>query len=373
MSKRMKLSDESSEATHSVPDDVKRSTCLCRLVDGVKKCEAIMDDRYLIENVSTCLAIACTITNTKQTSRFVKELAQKLPKNHQLDYLKRIRTVSSSGTLQVMIGRAELLKHSDCSELLPEDVQRYLESYGVDLEGLDCNPELLEVASSAPLTRQQYELMKLMWPVSFHEDKCVERKMTATEFSDDQMKKIAQYCNHVGTGGHNAFLSCGGSCNCCLRALVVDPSSDSVIADISDNRTNHPLKHATMVAIDAIATRQGGGAWTCQSYQKSQDSDCIVTTKYEKTDFNDHHVITNVSSDSVPGVCMKGTGPYLCTGYDVYLSREPCAMCSMALLHSRVSRVFYMTSSKPGALGSTWKIHTHQKLNHHFDAYQVYL
>jgi tRNA(Arg) A34 adenosine deaminase TadA len=37
----------------------------------------------------------------------------------------------------------------------------------------------------------------------------------------------------------------------------------------------------------------------------------------------------------------------------------------MALLHSRIGRVFYRKPTKTGALGTVYKIHSHRSLNHH--------
>ena len=44
--------------------------------------------------------------------------------------------------------------------------------------------------------------------------------------------------------------------------------------------------------------------------------------------------------------------------------------CAMALIHSRIRRVFYgCTDSVTGALGSRYKIHTLAGLNHHFEVF----
>ena len=42
----------------------------------------------------------------------------------------------------------------------------------------------------------------------------------------------------------------------------------------------------------------------------------------------------------------------------------------MALVHSRVARVFYSIPSKTGALGTNYKIHAHPSLNHHYRVFK---
>ena len=57
---------------------------------------------------------------------------------------------------------------------------------------------------------------------------------------------------------------------------------------------------------------------------------------------------------------------HLCAGCDAYVTLEPCAMCAMALIHSRIRRLFYAVPSAQGALGSIFMLHTEPSLNHKF-------
>ncbi|CBH18596.1 deaminase, putative [Trypanosoma brucei gambiense DAL972] len=87
------------------------------------------------------------------------------------------------------------------------------------------------------------------------------------------------------------------------------------------------------------------------------------------------HPVTFVLKEVTRKQCkdreVEGDASYLANGMDMFVSHEPCVMCSMALVHSRVRRVFYcFPNPVHGGLGSTVSIHAIQELNHHFRVFR---
>ncbi len=59
-------------------------------------------------------------------------------------------------------------------------------------------------------------------------------------------------------------------------------------------------------------------------------------------------------------------GNYRLPGCELYVTLEPCIMCSGAMMHARLSRVVYAAlDPKTGACGSVLNLFDQEKLNHH--------
>lgn len=62
--------------------------------------------------------------------------------------------------------------------------------------------------------------------------------------------------------------------------------------------------------------------------------------------------------------------PYLLTRMTLFTTHEPCLLCSMALLHSRVQYIIYaVESAGAGGCGSIYDVHEDEGLNHKFEVW----
>ncbi|PLW57039.1 hypothetical protein PCANC_02808 [Puccinia coronata f. sp. avenae] len=66
--------------------------------------------------------------------------------------------------------------------------------------------------------------------------------------------------------------------------------------------------------------------------------------------------------------------PYLLTNQIVVLSHEPCLLCTMALLHSRIKHLFFLLPSPgSGGCGSVYHVHEQDGLNHKYFVWKLKL
>ena len=155
---------------------------------------------------------------------------------------------------------------------------------------------------------------------------------------------------------------------CAVGAVMVDPVLGAVVGR-GHTDASHPLKHAAMLCIDAVAHGQGGGAWgegkppsllqakyrapefpqliSCEPYTRGGDDGGSREEEEEEEAGGDRlggggevaqteGGAAAVSSSSLLRAAPEGEEPppakrvkegqYICTGYHFYTTREPCTM-----------------------------------------------
>eukprot|EP00252_Welwitschia_mirabilis_P009461 TRINITY_DN22047_c0_g1_i2.p1 TRINITY_DN22047_c0_g1~~TRINITY_DN22047_c0_g1_i2.p1 ORF type:complete len:323 (+),score=62.23 TRINITY_DN22047_c0_g1_i2:151-1119(+) len=133
----------------------------------------------------------------------------------------------------------------------------------------------------------------------------------------------------------------------------------------------NPLHHAVMMAIELAAARDRALFPGEEGSSHGSTLQFVSSIKRQKTEIHEDAAPTRLSDYQCPE-SRDLAKPYLCTGFDAYVLREPCAMCAMALVHQRVRRVFYgIPNSRTGALGSVSRLHGEKSLNHHYSVYQM--
>ncbi|CAN6686735.1 unnamed protein product [Malus baccata var. baccata] len=144
----------------------------------------------------------------------------------------------------------------------------------------------------------------------------------------------------------------------------------------------HPLRHASIVAIESSAARDrllfpSSGKTHDKSFEMDRMQSCSAASPAKRQKTNSTNIQVNYGEDSLD---LNGEGcsrslsarPYLCTGFDMYLVWEPCIMCAMALVHQRIRRIFYAyPNPKAGALGSVHRLQGQRSLNHHYAVFRV--
>ncbi|XP_076414979.1 putative inactive tRNA-specific adenosine deaminase-like protein 3 [Peromyscus maniculatus bairdii] len=299
--------------------------------------------------VELVLAYAAPVLDKRQTSRLLREVSTVHPLPAQ-PHLKRVRP---SRNAAAGAHASDLLLCLAGPSAGPRSLAELLPRPAVDPRGLG-TPFLVPVPARPPLTRSQFEEARAHWPTSFHEDKQVTSALAGQLFSAQARAAMQSHMEEaVGAAQRAAAQGLRA-----VGAVVVDPASDRVLATGHDcSGAASPLLHAVMVCIDLVAQGQGRGAWDLR--------------RHPACSFAPAPAAQGARAGSVRKLDGSEDGlPYVCTGYDLYVTREPCVMCAMALVHARIQRVFYGAPSPDGALGTRFRVHARPDLNHRFQVFR---
>lgn len=120
------------------------------------------------------------------------------------------------------------------------------------------------------------------------------------------------------------------------------------IAHDTRRSSSHPLRHASLNLVRKLA-----------EYRALPASAASPPTKSTS-------VPASADSRAIDSASRNGSH-YLLTALTLFISHEPCIMCSMALLHSRIKDVYYLKSmKKTGGCGGSACVPKLDGVNHRF-------
>ena len=203
----------------------------------------------------------------------------------------------------------------------------------------------LEIPMMPPASQEQaQEWTKKYWPTVYkRQNPYGPQHNIITDATEDIMAMVETYMDVAITVGQSAMAQGMGKS---IGAVIVDRSAKKdgeVIAAAGDARWHgtqagsdlqpgQPMAHAVMRAIGMVARKRrskGSDMHSKQiSFESKQSAIDFPVTKLE----HEYCALTDL-----------GQGGYLCLDFEIYITHEPCIMCSMALLHSRFGRVVFGT------------------------------
>ncbi|KAF9220983.1 hypothetical protein BS17DRAFT_786292 [Gyrodon lividus] len=263
-----------------------------------------------IDDIELVQAWVVDIPEQKHIAIVLKWLKQSGLNADSLSHLKRIRRQGSSPSL--------LLDTSHEPPRLPPDI-----GLGV--------PYQLPVPCYPALSQTSLQLKNTFWPTVFAPKRKWEpEKWTRGKirWASDAMNCLKKESIKITTSGELSII-----------AHVPKPYKDEIqlsqpfVAHDTRTSTRHPLRHAALNVIRKVADFRAQQAPT----QAIQDEEA------------------------------KNGAQYLLTGLSLFITHEPCMMCTMALLHSRVKEVFYLVPMpQTGGCGSVACVPSLKGVNHRF-------
>ncbi|KPV73499.1 uncharacterized protein RHOBADRAFT_54718 [Rhodotorula graminis WP1] len=319
-----------------------------------KKVTELLDPEDAELTLMSCYAIDIPARLSSPVFQFVRKHSSR--KFNELGHLKRVRPLQPRAEPDEETG--EHPHRADPDQLqsvllfpvgsAPPDLEDLLARSPIG-KALEPGPPpsiyTVGVPAAAARTDKQASEWGQVWPVQVvhvrEGAKAIMRKKgwerAKLEWVERQARKVWERAEDAGRRGEHA-IACRvtDSWDASFHSSLNQPIK-LVTAHDTRLSTGNVLSHAAANAIDAVAYLDMSGSRPPLSYFGPEAAD----------------------------------PPYLLTGLSVFLSHEPCLLCAMSLLHSRIKALYYIKRA-PGAggAGSLYSVHEDGGLNHRFEVWE---
>ncbi|KAF9527574.1 cytidine deaminase-like protein [Crepidotus variabilis] len=291
------------------------------------------------DSVRTVPVWVVDVPDPRHITTLLKWMKQSSLDTPQLSHLKRIRKQAETTTF--------LITTCDANSKIPTPLP--------ELTPPPNDPYIVDVPASVALTLPSLSLKNALWPTIYapkRRDETEAWTKAKVRWARAAMATIVSKAEEAKQKGELP-----------IAAYIPPPysSSDNKREDTSRipragflgsdtrNTTHHPLRHATLNTIRMLADYQASQPQTRASVPPT--------------------IAGSLESDKTNGKVPNGTN-YLLTDLTFFTTHEPCIMCSMALLHSRVKEVVYLKPMpKTGGCGGGYVcLPVLKGVNHRFGA-----
>eukprot|EP01097_Dermamoeba_algensis_P007195 TRINITY_DN450_c0_g1_i1.p1 TRINITY_DN450_c0_g1~~TRINITY_DN450_c0_g1_i1.p1 ORF type:complete len:369 (-),score=70.84 TRINITY_DN450_c0_g1_i1:206-1312(-) len=321
---------------------------------------------------------------SKELKKIEIEEEEKLEENPKKKTKLSVQTECATTTLQSEAPESEITPKdkpmsTETSKtrlviILVEDEQTYQTQFlpllsSALLSSFSLSPFIAQVPKYPPLSVEERDKWSKLWPIAFHKSQAPpdDDAILSSERRDEMRKYMREALIEAKKAKRLGFRPVG--------CVVVDPSTKDIIVRTHDTSCSLLSSlSSSSSSSSSSSTSTSTSSSSSPSAESSEAGEESTGSPYSSLSYP--HPLAHASMKAIwklgeldQSGQRKGD-KYLGSGLHLYITSEPCIMCSMSLLHSRFSAVVYgVPHGDVGGLnvsGAGCALHQLKSLNHHF-------